>query len=220
MGPISGREGMASFPMGKGCGNVVPQGLLNEVAFPPRSQADHGGSAGFFVLPRSLGYPPDRERPFHRTFASGMKIHTDLASFVGVNRPVLTTGTFDGVHRGHRTILHRLSEVARREHGESVLFTFHPHPRMVLFPGDDALRLLSTQEEKIALLAGIYPHKLACEAHSNAGGVTILSLRPFAEGVERQCLGGGILAMTTVDFGGRFVDLAGIHLRRPWPARI
>ena len=152
MGPISGREGMASFPMGKGCGNVVPQGLLNEVAFPPRSQADHGGSAGFFVLPRSLGYPPDRERPFHRTFASGMKIHTDLASFVGVNRPVLTTGTFDGVHRGHRTILHRLSEVARREHGESVLFTFHPHPRMVLFPGDDALRLLSTQEEKIALL--------------------------------------------------------------------
>jgi riboflavin kinase/FMN adenylyltransferase len=81
-----------------------------------------------------------------------MRIHTDIAAFHGVERPVLTTGTFDGVHRGHRTILDRLREVARREGGESVLFTFHPHPRMVLFPGDNDLKLLNTQEEKIALL--------------------------------------------------------------------
>ena len=81
-----------------------------------------------------------------------MKIHTDLAAFAGVHRPVLTTGTFDGVHRGHRRILDRLTEVARKEDGQSVLFTFHPHPRMVLFPGDDGLKLLNTQEEKIALL--------------------------------------------------------------------
>lgn len=81
-----------------------------------------------------------------------MKIHTDLATFTGVHRPVLTTGTFDGVHRGHRRILDRLTEVARKEDGQSVLFTFHPHPRMVLFPGDDGLKLLNTQEEKIARL--------------------------------------------------------------------
>lgn len=81
-----------------------------------------------------------------------MKVHTDLASFQGVQRPVLTTGTFDGVHLGHQTILHRLKELARREEGESVLFTFHPHPRMVLFPNDNDLKLLSTQREKIELL--------------------------------------------------------------------
>jgi len=81
-----------------------------------------------------------------------VKTHTDLASFHGVERPVLTTGTFDGVHRGHRAILRRLLEEAREEGGESVLFTFHPHPRMVLFPADDDLRLLSTREEKVALL--------------------------------------------------------------------
>jgi riboflavin kinase/FMN adenylyltransferase len=86
-----------------------------------------------------------------------MKVHTDLADFQGVQRTVLTTGTFDGVHLGHRKILQRLNEVARKEEGESVLFTFHPHPRMVLFPHDNDLKLLTTQKEKIALLedAGI-----------------------------------------------------------------
>jgi riboflavin kinase/FMN adenylyltransferase len=81
-----------------------------------------------------------------------MHVHTDLASFAQVRRPVLTTGTFDGVHRGHRTILDRLNQRARRDEGESVLFTFHPHPRLVLFPGDQDLKLLNTQDEKIALL--------------------------------------------------------------------
>lgn len=81
-----------------------------------------------------------------------MVVHTDIADFKGVRRPVLTTGTFDGVHRGHRAIIDRLIARARKEDGESVLFTFHPHPRMVLFPGDDDLKLLSTQEEKRALL--------------------------------------------------------------------
>jgi riboflavin kinase/FMN adenylyltransferase len=81
-----------------------------------------------------------------------MQIHTDLSSFKGVKRPVLTTGTFDGVHRGHRMILERLIERAKKEGGESVLFTFHPHPRMVLFPSDNDLKLLNTQAEKQALL--------------------------------------------------------------------
>lgn len=81
-----------------------------------------------------------------------MKIHTDIADFRGVQRPVLTTGTFDGVHLGHQVILDRLGSVARREGGESVLFTFHPHPRMVLHPNDNDLRLLNTPAEKHRLL--------------------------------------------------------------------
>lgn len=81
-----------------------------------------------------------------------VQVHTNIADFTGVVRPVLTTGTFDGVHTGHRSILDRLIERARKEQGQSVLFTFHPHPRMVLFPADNDLKLLSTQEEKRALL--------------------------------------------------------------------
>lgn len=81
-----------------------------------------------------------------------MQVHTSLDSFKQVRRPVLTTGTFDGVHRGHRVILERLTALAKKEDAESVLFTFHPHPRMVLFPNDNDLKLLSTQAEKIALL--------------------------------------------------------------------
>ena len=81
-----------------------------------------------------------------------MVIHTDINSFHGVTRPVLTTGTFDGVHHGHQVILKRLQEIAKRENGESVLFSFHPHPRLVLHPEDTGLRLLNTPLEKQRLL--------------------------------------------------------------------
>jgi len=81
-----------------------------------------------------------------------MRVHTDLSTFKDVDRPVLTTGTFDGVHLGHQTILHRLKEIAQREEGNSVLFTFYPHPRMVLHPHDNDLKLLTTQKEKTELL--------------------------------------------------------------------
>ncbi|MDG2330984.1 MAG: adenylyltransferase/cytidyltransferase family protein, partial [Flavobacteriales bacterium] len=51
-----------------------------------------------------------------------------------MKNPVVTTGTFDGVHFGHQKIIDRLKSVATKIGGESVLLTFHPHPRMVLFP--------------------------------------------------------------------------------------
>lgn len=81
-----------------------------------------------------------------------MRIHTDPSTLREVVRPVLTTGTFDGVHAGHRVILGRLRQVADRIGGSTVLFTFHPHPRLVLQPQDNDLKLLNTQEEKYALL--------------------------------------------------------------------
>lgn len=101
-----------------------------------------------------------------------LKVHTDIADFHGVVRPVLTTGTFDGVHLGHQTILKRLIELAKREGGESVLFTFHPHPRMVLFPSDNDLELLTTQKEKIALL--------------EAAGIDHLLIIPFSRTFSRM----------------------------------
>lgn len=81
-----------------------------------------------------------------------MKVYTNIADFGGVEKPIITIGTFDGVHLGHKKIVHRLCEVAEKEGGETVLLTFFPHPRMVLFPDDNDLKLISTQKEKIALL--------------------------------------------------------------------
>ncbi len=81
-----------------------------------------------------------------------MKIYYNLDQFKNVNNPVLTTGTFDGVHLGHKKILRQLRLAADQVGGESVLFTFEPHPRMVLFPDAHNLKLLSLKEEKIRLL--------------------------------------------------------------------
>lgn len=81
-----------------------------------------------------------------------MKVYHHIDEFEGKGNAVVTTGTFDGVHTGHQAILKRLNEIAVKEEGESVLITFHPHPRMVLFPEDNDLKLLSTQEEKIRLM--------------------------------------------------------------------
>lgn len=79
-----------------------------------------------------------------------MKIHRTLDHFQARN-PVLTIGTFDGVHLGHRKIIDRLNQLARETDGESVIFTFDPHPRKIVSPGETNLRLLTTLEEKIDL---------------------------------------------------------------------
>lgn len=87
----------------------------------------------------------------------GLKVYHSIEEFRRVDGAVVTTGTFDGVHIGHRKIINRLNEVASKINGESVLLTFFPHPRMVLFPEDHGLELITTMDEKIKLLeeAGI-----------------------------------------------------------------
>lgn len=79
-----------------------------------------------------------------------MKIHRDLNNFYAQN-PVLTVGTFDGVHLGHRKIIARLHDLAEAINGESVIFTFDPHPRKIVAPAETNLRLLTTLDEKIEL---------------------------------------------------------------------
>jgi len=81
-----------------------------------------------------------------------MRVYNSIEDFKNVKNPVVTTGTFDGVHLGHQKIISRLKEVAKQHNGETVLLTFYPHPRMVLFPDDNELKLLNTQQEKIELL--------------------------------------------------------------------
>ncbi len=81
-----------------------------------------------------------------------MKIYHNLEDFNAKN-PVLTLGTFDGVHLGHKKVILKLNDIARKHHGESVIFTFYPHPRMITSPDEKNLRLLTTMDEKIRLFA-------------------------------------------------------------------
>jgi riboflavin kinase / FMN adenylyltransferase len=81
-----------------------------------------------------------------------MKIYHTLDDFSRLRYAVVTSGTFDGVHLGHRKVLSRLKEISEKNRGETVVITFWPHPRLVLKPEDDKLKLLNTFEEKAALL--------------------------------------------------------------------
>lgn len=81
-----------------------------------------------------------------------MEVIRDIADFPKLSFPVVTSGTFDGVHVGHQKILQRVKEKARQSNGQSVVITYWPHPRLVLFPEDNDLKLLSTIEERIAQL--------------------------------------------------------------------
>ncbi len=85
-----------------------------------------------------------------------MKVYYNIETFKAIN-PVVTIGTFDGVHNGHKKVIGRLKELAAEIEGESVIFTFFPHPRLVLSPEEGNLRLLTTLDEKIQLFeeAGI-----------------------------------------------------------------
>ena len=83
-----------------------------------------------------------------------MKIYRSFSEASSISNPVVTTGSFDGVHIGHKTILSRLKMLAEKHGGESVLITFDHHPRKVLYPetaGKD-LKLINSQEEKLELL--------------------------------------------------------------------
>lgn len=81
-----------------------------------------------------------------------MKIYNGLSEFNKLDYAVVTSGTFDGVHYGHHKILQRLVETAAKNNGQSVLITYWPHPRLVLFP-DQELFLLTSIEEKATLLS-------------------------------------------------------------------
>jgi len=85
-----------------------------------------------------------------------MQVHQSMDKLPEIPSPVVTVGSFDGVHVGHRVIIGRLNDLARQVDGSSVLITFHPHPRMVLYPDSSGkdLKLINSQEEKIKLLEG------------------------------------------------------------------
>lgn len=83
-----------------------------------------------------------------------MLVHTDINHLPAIKNAVLTIGTFDGVHQGHRQIIQQLIETAKDVQGETMIITFHPHPRSVV-PGKKPVGILNTRKEKIGLLEKI-----------------------------------------------------------------
>jgi len=81
-----------------------------------------------------------------------VKVYYGLKEFNKGKKIVATIGTFDGVHIGHKKLLQNLVTHTQKSGGESLLLTFSPHPRMVLFPDNNELKLLNSQKEKIELL--------------------------------------------------------------------
>src|SRR6478609_1573002 len=81
-----------------------------------------------------------------------MKIYHSIEDFVKLDCAVVTSGMFDGVHVGHQQILHRVKQIAGKNLGETVVITYWPHPRLVLYPDDNSLKVLNTFEEKAELL--------------------------------------------------------------------
>src|SRR5665213_4092609 len=81
-----------------------------------------------------------------------MRIYHNIDEFKPLDNAIVTIGTFDGVHIGHRKIIAGIKELAAASGGETVLLTFFPHPRMILHPEDESIKLINTIKEKAGLL--------------------------------------------------------------------
>jgi riboflavin kinase / FMN adenylyltransferase len=96
-----------------------------------------------------------------------MEVVRDFEKWQFVDESIVTIGTFDGVHRGHQKLLQKLNNLKQKKGGKSIVFTFDPHPRKVLFPGQTDLQLLSDLDEKTELI--------------KAQGIDILIIYPFTK---------------------------------------
>lgn len=99
-----------------------------------------------------------------------MNIFHSINDFKSTKKTILTLGTFDGVHKGHKKILERVTQNTENEKYESLVLTFFPHPRMVLH-GKSEVKLLNTIDEKIKLL--------------EKAGIQNLVIHPFDETFSR-----------------------------------
>lgn len=84
-----------------------------------------------------------------------MQVHYNIEALPVFRNAVITIGTFDGVHMGHRQVITKLKTEATAVNGETVIITFHPHPRKIISSTILGIRLINTLEEKIELLRQI-----------------------------------------------------------------
>lgn len=107
-----------------------------------------------------------------------MKVYHNIDDFVRLNNAVVTIGTFDGVHTGHRKIIADLKNLAAETGGETVLLTFFPHPRMILHPEDESIKMINTINEKAEMLEEL--------------GIDHLIITPFSRDFSNQTAEGYI----------------------------
>lgn len=100
-----------------------------------------------------------------------MQVHRQLENLPHFRNSIVTIGTFDGVHRGHQKIIQSLRDEASKIDGETVVITFHPHPRKIVNAAT-SLQLINTLDEKIELLSGY--------------GIDHLVVVPFTEPFAQQ----------------------------------
>lgn len=102
-----------------------------------------------------------------------MQVHRNIEQLPVFRNAVITIGTFDGVHTGHQQILEQLKQEADRINGETVIITFHPHPRKIVGVGKSPIFLINTIDEKVALLEkqGI-DHLVICPFTENFSQMT------------------------------------------------
>lgn len=93
-----------------------------------------------------------------------MKVYHTIEELPIFSKTVLTIGSFDGVHLGHKALIDQLLDISKNEDAESILITFHPHPRKIL---GDKIELLTTLDEKIEILSKL--------------GLDHLAIIPFTE---------------------------------------
>lgn len=79
-----------------------------------------------------------------------MKVHYNIEALPVFKNAVITIGTFDGVHMGHRQVIDKLKSEAKAINGETVIITFHPHPRKVVSSTILGIRLINTLHEKLS----------------------------------------------------------------------
>ncbi len=82
-----------------------------------------------------------------------MTVHHDLHQLPAFKNAVITTGAFDGVHIGHQEIISRMKQIALEIKGETVIVTFHPHPRKVISSIPGEIKQLTSLDERIELLS-------------------------------------------------------------------
>ncbi len=101
-----------------------------------------------------------------------MQVHRDIDNLPEFKNAIVTIGTFDGVHMGHRQVIDKLIEESKANNGESVIVTFHPHPRKVVSSTILGIRLINTLDEKIELLRAL--------------GIDHLVIVPFTDAFANQ----------------------------------
>jgi riboflavin kinase/FMN adenylyltransferase len=101
-----------------------------------------------------------------------MNVYRNIEQLPVFRNAVVTIGTFDGVHQGHRKIISHLKQEAEAINGETVIITFHPHPRKVVSSAILGIRLINTLDEKIELLGD--------------AGIDHLVIIPFTEAFANQ----------------------------------